>query len=368
MKLLIISNGSIGIHLTPEYQDNNHTSHFLKNIRGGHAITYAGNSTSYDKNKLTKKHNLDQYTLTYQVLPNKKSIKFLPALIKLVKEHDLTYLFYPGTLSTVVAMIALTYRKPYGLYIRGQFYNQTFLDPLILRRARFMLTITQGFKDQLQKFCPKVEVIRPMISIKIEDFKTDRKYEISKRRNLLFVGRVEERKGINELIHIAQNLKKTEDIDFILNIVGDGDLLLALKEQINALPIKSNIKFHGVIGSKNKLMTLYNEADAFIFTTHDEGFPRVLYEAMASALPIFTTFVGGIPGLMKHLYNCIEIPVRNADTASILISKYLNDPDTLRSIGTNGQKTIEGIIDGSLLTHEKQFLRFVDQEGLVSPK
>jgi glycosyltransferase involved in cell wall biosynthesis len=364
MKILIISNGSIGTHLEPESQDNNHTAHFLQNLKGGHTITYAGNSTSYDKNNLIKKYNMDQYTLVYKVLPNKKSIKFLPEVIKLVKEHDLLYLFYPGTLSTIVALIAYFFRKPYGLYIRGEFYNQYLPDPLILRNAQFMLTITQGFKDQLLQFCPNVEVIRPMISIKTEDLKMDRKYENTNKRNFLFVGRVEERKGINELIQIVKNLKKTKVIDFVLHIVGEGDLLETLQKQIKDLPIKDNIIFHGVIGSKTKLMDLYNGADAFIFTTHDEGFPRVLYEAMASALPIFTTFVGGITGQMEHLHNCIEIPVRNADTASEIILKYLKDPDTLHRIGSNGQKMVEGIINGSLLTHEELLLKFIDYKNL----
>lgn len=349
----------MGTHLMSGCQDNNHVTHFLHNLKGAHTITYAGNTTSYDKCNTFRKIQMDQYTLVYRVLPSKKSISFLPAVTRLVLEHDRIYLFYPGTLSMIVGVISYLLRKPYGLYIRGQYYNQHVHDRLILKNARFMLTITHGFKEQLLQFCPKVEVIRPMISIQTKDLKTDRIYDVPYKRNLLFVGRVEERKGIIELIQIVKNLKQTKELDFVLHIVGDGELLETLLKQINDLPIKNNIIFHGVISSKKKLMELYHQADAFIFTTHDEGFPRVLYEAMASALPIFTTFVGGIPGQMEHLHNCIEIPVRNADRASAIILKYLNDPDTLIRVGTNGQKMVEGIIEGSLLTHEELLLKHI---------
>ena len=78
-----------------------------------------------------------------------------------------------------------------------------------------------------------------------------------------------------------------------------------------------------------------------LYFLHHEGFPRVLYEAMASALPIFTTFVGGISGRMKNLDNCIEIPSKNGTASAEIIYKYINDKKTLKLIGEAAQKKLK---------------------------
>ena len=114
---------------------------------------------------------------------------------------------------------------------------------------------------------------------------------------------------------------------------------------------------HGQIAESEVLKKFYDKADIFLFPSHHEGFPRVLYEAMASGLPIFTTFVGGIPGRMKHLENCIEIPVRDSDKATQIISKYLLDSKVLKCLGLKGLTTMSKIIDGKLLTHENLLLK-----------
>src|SRR5690606_38454374 len=102
-----------------------------------------------------------------------------------------------------------------------------------------------------------------------------------------------------------------------------------------------------------------DRADLFIFPSHHEGFPRVLYEAMASALPIFTTFVGGIPGRMVHLQNCIEIPVKNGVYSAEIIVSYMKDRNVMERIGRNGQKTLENIVMGNPIKHEDLLINYI---------
>jgi glycosyltransferase involved in cell wall biosynthesis len=277
-------------------------------------------------------------------------------VFKLLKSNQFIYLFYPGTVSKIVGLFAIIINKPFGLYIRGQNYKQNFLDRLILKNTKFILTVSPLFAFDLNEYCSKVSVIKPMIDIESDDLKRDRIFSKSNKKNLLFVGRVEVRKGIYELLEIAQELKKNQ-LDFNLHIVGGGDLFHSLNSKILKMGISGNIVIHGLVSDKSKLKMLYDTADVFVFTSYDEGFPRVLYQAMASALPIFTTFVGGISGRMNHLVNCIEIPVKDGVTSAQIISKYIIDYRTLDYIGRNGQKTIEHIIDGSLLNHEELLLK-----------
>jgi glycosyltransferase involved in cell wall biosynthesis len=361
MNLLVVGNGSIGISENSEFYINNHTGYFLLNLKRSHNVTFAQGSTKYNKDNNLQNFELEENEIEYSILPRTKTTAFFPAVLNLLKSSDFVYLFYPGTLSKVMALVAIVLNKPFGLYIRGQYYNQNKIDRVILKKAKFILTISPSFAKDLLQFCTKVEVIRPMIAIEQSDLKRDRNYKTPKKWNLLFVGRVEERKGIRELLQIAKHLQSAK-FDFCLNIVGGGDLFTETNKIIKELHLVEKVILHGLVSDKDQLRALYNDANAFVFTSHDEGFPRVLYEAMASGLPIFTTFVGGISGRMEHLRNCIEIPVKNADEAANIVSKYLTDEKILEEIGRNGQKALEKIIDGSLLTHEELLLKQLKDE------
>lgn len=352
MKILVIGNGSTGVHKkTGEHFITDNTGMFLKHLDKYAETIFFQFESEYNKNSNILNFNLNTNNVSSKTFGGKINPFSHFRMIKLILSVDYVYLFYPGTLSRLVGVISIFLKKPFGIYIRGQYYNQNKLDQFILKKANFILTVSQSFVADVLKFCPKVEVIRPMISITPNDLKLDREYKVEKKLNLLFVGRLEERKGIFELIGIANGLK-LKGLDFKLNIVGGGDIFTTINDEIAKLDLGQNIILHGLISDKTQLKAFYDDADIFVFTSHDEGFPRVLYEAMASALPIFTTFVGGIPDKMKHLDNCIEIPVRNATEAARLIDKYLKNEKMLRKIGENGQLILDQVINNSLLSHE----------------
>ena len=360
MKILIVGNGSTGIDSeSKEHYITKNTGEFLKSVGNEFDIYFLQFQSVYNKDSNIVDFGLKVNSINSKIFSNKKNPVSYIRLIKLIVEMDQIYLFYPGSLGKLVGLFAGLLNKPMGLYIRGQFYNQDKIDRFILKKTNFILTISPLFAQDLLKFSSKVDVIKPMINIQQSDLKKDRIYNTPKKWNLLFVGRVEERKGIQELLQIAKNLK-ANNFDFSLNIVGGGDLFTETNTKIKELHLEDNVVLHGLVSDKDQLRALYNKANAFVFTSHDEGFPRVLYEAMASGLPIFTTFVGGISGRMEHLKNCIEIPVKNADAAGTIVSKYLKEEKVLEEIGKNGQKTIELIIGGSLLPHEDLFLKYIN--------
>ena len=361
MKLLIIGNGSIGNDSNREYYVNNHTGKFLTELQKEHCVRFIQSISAYNANNDLQNFNIANTDVKFWGISNTKNPFAILKLAYDVLQSDFVYLFFPGTLSRIAAFLSILLRKKFGLYIRGQYFNQNSLDRAILKNAKTILTVSPHFKEELNSYCKHVGIIKPMISIKKEDLKTDRDYSIPAKWNLLFVGRVEYRKGINELLQIADILK-SNGLDFELNIVGGGDQYTNLNEILIKQKKDDYIKLHGQIADKARLKTLYDEAHAFIFTSHDEGFPRVLYEAMASGLPIFTTFVGGIPGRMKDQKNGIEIPVKNAAAAAAIIIEKIKNTDLLKTIGINGQQTLLEIIDGKYLPHEKLLLKYLKND------
>jgi glycosyltransferase involved in cell wall biosynthesis len=83
-------------------------------------------------------------------------------------------------------------------------------------------------------------------------------------------------------------------------IVGEGPDKGILEKKIEQHFMKGNIEFIGSV-SNNELSKYYEIADIFVNPSYNEGFPRVLLEAMLYGLPILSTDAGGSKDLFSTL-------------------------------------------------------------------
>jgi len=153
---------------------------------------------------------------------------------------------------------------------------------------------------------------------------------------ILFVGRLDYRKGIMELIN-ASKLLKNEKIE--IRIAGDGPLRSLFEEKIakNGL---NNVKLLGLV-SHDHLVKLYQESTMFIFPSHYEGLPTVLLEAMACGIPVIVSNIPAHQDLIKDHVNGLFVKKGSAEDLAEKI-KYLMDNPILRNkLGIAARKTIE---------------------------
>jgi glycosyltransferase involved in cell wall biosynthesis len=96
--------------------------------------------------------------------------------------------------------------------------------------------------------------------------------------NILFVGEINQRKGIVQILEAA---KKLSSNDITFNLVGSG------KEYCNELykPYEKYVNFRGRVSFKT-LVNCFKEASIFVFPSMGEGFGLVILEAMSAGLPI----------------------------------------------------------------------------------
>lgn len=97
---------------------------------------------------------------------------------------------------------------------------------------------------------------------------------------LITVGRLDAGKNHTLMIEAMQ------EIDAKLYIIGDGALSDLLKEKIENLNLKDKVF---LLGSQLNPYKYLAKADCFIFSSNHEGFPNVLLEALACALPVIST-------------------------------------------------------------------------------
>lgn len=133
-----------------------------------------------------------------------------------------------------------------------------------------------------------------------QKFKQSETYEIG---NLLYVGTIEERKGLSYLIDAISLLENKNEVK--LNIVGkvvDHIYYEKLKQQIVTLGLSNNVYFHGRV-SDEALAECYQKAEIFTFPSLLEGYGIVLIEAFNNGLPIICFNNTAMPYTVKDSIN-----------------------------------------------------------------
>ena len=116
-----------------------------------------------------------------------------------------------------------------------------------------------------------------------------------------------EQKNIPLLIDILEKVVgDNRGINFRFKIVGQGPFLNYFQEQIKLRKVDGFIDFHKSL-NRDEIVDLFLRGDFFILCSRFEGFPRVFMESAASALPVVTTRVGGIKGILKDGENSFII-------------------------------------------------------------
>lgn len=151
---------------------------------------------------------------------------------------------------------------------------------------------------------------------------------IKKVCHLLFCGRVVQDKGIEELIHALKILNEKFNNKFNLTLIGPvkKEYQKYLNDVSTKLGIAEKIKWLGFIPFGERLFEAYRLADIFVLPSYHEGFPHSIWEAGANSVPVITTKVGGIPGIVNDEM-VFFIEKKSAISISDTIFNILNDPD-----------------------------------------
>lgn len=194
---------------------------------------------------------------------------------------------------------------------------------LNFRRSDAFIVLSKFAKSHLEKWGIKATIY--LSSTKVDNRMLDN-FDINSRqgsiKNILFLTRIEKTKGIFEALSIFKMLSNLYP-SLKYTIVGSGS---ALKEAIrysdeNNIP---NIYFTGML-TGNDLINTYKSADLYVFTSHYEGMPTTVLEAMAFGLPVITSNVGGLKDFFINGKMGEMIDSLSPSDYVKSISKYISD-------------------------------------------
>jgi glycosyltransferase involved in cell wall biosynthesis/GT2 family glycosyltransferase len=250
-----------------------------------------------------------------------------------------------GTNSATVAMLAnLVGGPPFSFTVHGP---EEFDKPESLslrdkiRAAKFVVAISSYGRSQLCRWSPpdewyKIKIVRCGLDA---EFLTATPTPVQDVQRLVCVGRLCEQKGQLVLLDALQKVRESiPQIDVIL--AGDGPMRGLIDARIMELNLKSNVRITGWVNNQ-QVRELIQSSRATVLPSFAEGLPVVLMESLALGRPVITTFVAGIPELVRPGSNGWLVPAGSVDDLAKAISEALTAPiDLLNRFGTNGAAAV----------------------------
>jgi glycosyltransferase involved in cell wall biosynthesis len=158
-------------------------------------------------------------------------------------------------------------------------------------------------------------------------------------RRLVCVGRLCREKGQLLLIEAVARLRD-QGTGVELVLAGDGEMRREAEQLIAHYQLGQQIRITGWISSSEVKKEIL-AARALVLPTFDEGLPVVLMEALALCRPVITTYVAGIPELVRAGENGWLIPAGSVDElVGALAACLAASPDELLGMGIAGRERV----------------------------
>lgn len=246
-----------------------------------------------------------------------------------------------GTNSTTVVMLAhLLGGAGYSFTVHGpeEFDKPEFIHLAEkIKHCRFVVAISSFGRSQLFRWIPatewpKVKVVH--CGLDTGFFENDYQPTPSQTRQLLCVGRLCEQKGQLLLLE-ALKILRDRGVNFNLIFAGDGPMRKQVEERIANYRLDS-IEITGWISSE-RIKELLIASKGMVLPSFAEGLPVVIMETLALRRPVVSTYVAGIPELIRNGENGWLVPPSDVEALAAALHELLESPDaTLQTMGENG--------------------------------
>src|SRR5215216_2546978 len=246
---------------------------------------------------------------------------------------------------------------PFSVTAHGQDFMKDLGSDDLLREicaaAEFVAAETDYSRDLLRQRCPNsaAKIHRVYNGIDIERFPGGASTERGDYSSpdtvsrIVSVGRLVPFKGFDDLIDACAELGRRR-IDFVCDIIGDGPLRETLRAKIEQLDLSSRVNLLGSL-SQDAVLEKLQAADIFALasTTDPQAatdvFPTVILEAMASARPVVSTRLAGIPELVVNDQTGILGPPGDSTALAHALEQLLRNPELRLRFGNAGRARIE---------------------------
>ncbi len=166
--------------------------------------------------------------------------------------------------------------------------------------------------------------------------------------NILFVGRLEPRKGVTALLRSLEYVPSYTSRPFRLLMVGNGITTAYYRGKVPG-SVTERVEFIGKVAFED-LPGYYRKADLFCSpAVYGESFGTVLIEAMASGVPIIAGDNEGYRTVLRHRINALLVDPQDPLSIAAAIAELLNSQDLCRRLASRGMEDARNFDWGFLI-------------------
>jgi len=159
--------------------------------------------------------------------------------------------------------------------------------------------------------------------------------KVSEKVNLLFLGRIDRKKGLENLLSAITLVDQTK-YRLVIYGSGEGGYVNEIRKLIKTLKVDGIVTFNGSV-ARTELERIFAEADVFIFPSYTENFGNVVAEALAHAVPVIAS--RGTPWEELEIHRC-GLWVEN-DPHSLAEAFARIQKSSLIEMGQNGRRWMQ---------------------------
>ena len=212
------------------------------------------------------------------------------------------------------------------------------LERLTARITDRLIAISPGQKEELENVyhiaAPRKILVLPLYldltpfaatPRHMDDFR--RTFDIPNDAPLIgIVGRFVPVKNHELFLQMAAHLHRQQP-SARFALVGDGETRPAIEAQVQALGLSDVVIFTGFL---RDLRPVYSDMDVLVISSHNEGTPVSVIEALAAGVPVVSTAVGGVPDLLHGGTLGRLVPPGQPEMMAEAVLAALQEPDSSR--------------------------------------
>lgn len=172
-----------------------------------------------------------------------------------------------------------------------------------------------------------------------QSLKTQSNLNSVEKVRFLYVGRLVDGKGLEELIESVYLLNNLQKYSFCFTIVGDGKLKKKLEKLVDEYELKEVVQFKGAIKFGEDLDRIYAAHDVLVSPSFSETGPRTVLEAASNFLYVISTDVGYVREVFCH-NECLCTLIKSGSVMD-LVKSYefvLNNKNTCKVLADKSEK------------------------------
>ena len=184
--------------------------------------------------------------------------------------------------------------------------------------------------------------------------------------DLIFVGAISKKKGIEDLL-MALSLLKNRKNDFKVKIIGNYETgyLEKIKGMISEFSLVENIVFLGFIQDHDEVIREIKQSRIFVLPTHVDTGPRSVAEASAIGTAVISYNIDGLPLMINNNETGILVEKGDVESLKNAILQLLDDEDKRKKMAENGRKYAQNNYDGQAIAARliRYYKEVLDQEN-----